>query len=62
MGQDALPEAETTLLKTSRHSTTTCPYYPFCPLGDDECVAKAPFLHDIGGGHVVSCHKVVTGK
>ncbi len=62
MGQDALPEAETTLLKTSRHSTTACPYYPFCPLGDDECVAKAPFLHDIGGGHVVSCHKVVTGK
>ncbi len=41
-----------------------CPYYPFCPLGDGECVSSAPSLRDIDGGHVVpsghkvSCHKV----
>lgn len=41
-----------------------CPYYPFCPLGDGECISSAPSLRDIDGGHVVpsghkvSCHKV----
>jgi oligopeptide/dipeptide ABC transporter ATP-binding protein len=41
---------------------TGCPYYPQCPLGDGECGKSAPSLRDISGGHVVSCHKVGTGR
>ena len=48
----------------ARTSASGCPYYPICPLGDDECASLAPSLREIAGGrlvssgHVVSCHKV----
>ena len=42
----------------SRKASPGCPYYPFCPLGDGECVSSAPSLRELADGHVVSCHKV----
>ena len=41
----------------SRKASPGCPYYPFCPLGDGECVSSAPSLRELADGHVVSCHK-----
>jgi len=58
---DDAPEQETKSGKAGRHAGTACPYYPLCSRADGECVSQAPHLRDIGRGHVVSCHKVITG-
>ncbi|MCX7028179.1 MAG: ATP-binding cassette domain-containing protein [Spirochaetes bacterium] len=60
LGLDEEEESVETLAAraASRQAGVGCPYYPYCPLGDDECVSSAPSLRQLEGGHVVSCHKV----
>ncbi|HOI98004.1 MAG TPA: ATP-binding cassette domain-containing protein [Rectinema sp.] len=43
-------------------SQAGCSYYSQCPMGDAECSLSAPFLRELSRGHVVSCHKIRTGK
>jgi oligopeptide/dipeptide ABC transporter ATP-binding protein len=42
----------------SRQSSSGCPYFPLCPLGNGECTSSVPSLRAITEGHVVSCHNV----
>ena len=35
-----------------------CRFAPRCPKAFDRCSAELPALHDLGGGHVASCHLV----
>ena len=35
-----------------------CHFHPRCQLATKECAESRPSLHDIGGGHLVSCFKV----
>jgi peptide/nickel transport system ATP-binding protein len=39
-----------------------CRFAPRCIYADDECFESCPDLHDIGGGHLVRCHKVTKTK
>jgi len=48
--------------KPERRSSSGCPYFPHCPLGDAGCSSSAPSLRELSGGHVVSCHKIGTGR
>ncbi|WP_102409674.1 dipeptide ABC transporter ATP-binding protein [Beduinella massiliensis] len=34
-----------------------CPFRTRCPLASEACAASRPELRDMGGGHVVACHK-----
>jgi peptide/nickel transport system ATP-binding protein len=34
---------------------TGCRFHPRCDYAGPECIAKAPPLHDVGGGHEVAC-------
>jgi len=55
---------EKTIKERQEHekSRSSCPYYSQCPMGDAECSLSAPSLRELSGGHVVSCHKIRTGK
>jgi peptide/nickel transport system ATP-binding protein len=35
-----------------------CHFHPRCQMAGPECSKERPMLHDTGGGHMVSCHKV----
>lgn len=35
-----------------------CRFAPRCPHATEECWKKVPELKDVGGGHMVACHKV----
>jgi peptide/nickel transport system ATP-binding protein len=35
-----------------------CHFHPRCTLAGPECSKQIPQLHDTGGGHMVSCHKI----
>jgi oligopeptide/dipeptide ABC transporter ATP-binding protein len=48
--------------RLERQSSSGCPYYPHCPLRDDECSSSAPSLRELSEGHVVSCHKMFPGR
>ncbi|MEW6549160.1 MAG: ATP-binding cassette domain-containing protein [Spirochaetota bacterium] len=74
LGKGLVEESVETLeaRKAQRQGSGGCPYYPFCPLGDGECLAKAPSLEPLGGmaeagqsvlspRHVVSCFKTGAG-
>ena len=55
---------EKTIKERQEHekSRSACLYYSQCPMGDAECSLSAPSLRELSGGHVVSCHKIRTGK
>jgi oligopeptide/dipeptide ABC transporter ATP-binding protein len=40
------------------HSPSGCHFHPRCELATVECKNNIPPLHDVGGGHMVSCIKV----
>ena len=35
-----------------------CRFAPRCPYADEHCRSAVPPLRDVGGGHLVACHKV----
>ena len=35
-----------------------CPFRTRCPYADKACAEQIPALKDMGGGHMVACHKV----
>ncbi|MEW6285505.1 MAG: dipeptide/oligopeptide/nickel ABC transporter permease/ATP-binding protein [Chloroflexota bacterium] len=39
-----------------------CRFAPRCPLAFDRCKTELPRLHELGNGHVVSCHLVETSS
>jgi len=38
-----------------------CRFAPRCPLAFDRCQTEQPKLHELGNGHIVSCHLVENG-
>ena len=38
-----------------------CRFAPRCPVAIDRCAAESPELHDLGSGHIASCHLVENG-
>ena len=39
-----------------------CRFAPRCPYATEQCFEKEPCLEDVGGGHLVACHKVNEAK
>jgi len=35
-----------------------CVFHTRCPIAGDECRLSIPEFRDMGGGHLVACHKV----
>jgi oligopeptide transport system ATP-binding protein len=35
-----------------------CVFHTRCPIAIDQCSVEIPQLRDVGGGHMVACHRV----